>query len=182
MKSFSLFSLAFFVACGPKAEPVDSGEPEDTGSPEEYIVPEDGMYSASLVEFTQDECQLQEGEWDELLSQDVGFQFTLSESDFYVVPVENGEPEDDAWTCYSLDENFICPIMSDENESDGLEAVFVLTMDLTGEWVSNTDIVGSLNASYTCRGKDCADASVAEELPFEIPCATKISFAGAKSL
>ena len=80
-----------------------------------------------------------------------------------------------------MDEKFICPIVSDENEADGLEAVFVLRMDLTGEWVSNTKIVGSLNASYTCRGKDCADALEAEDLPFEIPCATTISFAGARA-
>jgi hypothetical protein len=188
MKTLSLFSLAFLVACGSKPATDDetdsgvAGDSGDTEDTEEDIVPEEGVYIADLIEFTQDECEMEQGELEEILESDVALRFTLAGSDLYMEPMENGEVDDEAFTCSMNAGQFLCPIMSEENElGEEFEAVVILKMDVVGAWDSNTHIAGSLNLDYSCRGPDCEEALEASEIPIDIPCSTKIAFAGSKT-
>jgi len=192
VKPVAVFFLSvFLVACGSNpgnddetdsGVVVDSGDTEDTEDTEADIVPEEGVYMAGLVEFTQDECMAEQGEWRDLLESDFGFRFTLAGSDLYMEPVENGEIDDEAWTCSMNAGQFICPVMSDEDElEEGLDAELIIKIDVVGGWDSNTHITGSLNLEYSCRGADCEEALVAAEAPMDIPCATKISMDGNKT-
>ena len=96
-------------------------------------------------------------------------------------PLEEGEA-DEAYTCTTVGEIFLCPIMTNENEIDeNADAVLVLTMDVVGEWTSDTTIEGSLNLNYACRGADCESALEDAGAPMDIPCATKVSIEGSKT-
>ena len=190
MKAVSILSLVFLAACGSKPpgdEAVDSGTTEtgttETGDTEVDINPKDGNYKGQLVGVSANECDIETDEMLEDFEQNIEMWFTLKGTDLVFTPVENGSPEEKL-TCTATDADggtpsLYCLIDSNEDKIGALDAVLVMSMNLSGTWLSDTAIVGDLNFEFTCEGSECAKAIEvlkSEGAPFIPPCTTSFGF------
>lgn len=190
MKALPLLSLAFVFACGTKSETdeatdsgsTDSGSTTDSGETNVELSPEDGDYLAQLVEFTLDECEMEAGEWEGILEDDIGLAFTRDGPNLRLTLLEDGKADGPPTACTSLEDHFMCSMMNEHMELGGesREAVMSQSIGVMVAWETNTDIAGSVELDMDCTGADCEE--VMEEYEFStVPCQTSLSIIGSKT-
>lgn len=160
MNKWMLLMPLALMACGDKT---DDTSTEEGGEETTSIEPQDGSWTMTALETTEDTCGMEEGDTGSADNDSDPLTLTNNADGTFSLAID----EDITFTCSLSGSDFTCdPVVMSEEDAE-MNMTFNQTFNLSGMFSSNTALDANVDIEMSCEGEGCA---MLEQFGMTMPC------------